>query len=293
MLISVRAGAVADKAIRRMGYNPASFTMTPELRETIGDALNEAIMKVWSHQRWPQLLRVEKRRFRPGWHEAMIYLARQEVWHAGRYWQAKEDTTGEEPAEGGVWRPMEDGEVVKMIQFEQNWDPLPLDEAGIDLNAFAYEADPRLNPYARAIGGCGFWMDSVVLPVTAPREVWIVFVPRRPRVCFAEWRENTAYNRGEVCFMTVNGECYEALRDGISVSPDTAFEERNAGLWEPVRIPEFISIYLALYALAAWKGEDEGKHQMMAEAEKELERLSETYFDKSGYRAGAKVRVRR
>lgn len=288
MLIHVRAGAVADKVIRRMGYT-SSFTMTPELRETLGDAINEAIMTVWAHQRWPQLRRVEKRRYRPDWKAKVVYLERQEVWHKGRYWQAAADCMGEEPVEGGIWRPMEDAQIVKMIQFDQVWDPLPLDEAGIDLNAFAYEVDPRLNPHAAPLAGCTFWMDSVVLPATAPNEVWIVFVPRRPRVSFAEWQEGATYGQGEVCFMTVNGECYEAMADGVNTAPHTDV----SGLWAPVRIPEFISIYLSLYALAAWKSEDEGKAQIAQAAEKELERLSETYFEKSGYRAGAKVRMRR
>ena len=86
---TVSAGAVADGVIRARDWDPETFTLTGAARQLFTEAANDALRTAWGRQKWPQLMRIEPRRFRPDWSAATAYTAGQEVWHAATeaYWK--------------------------------------------------------------------------------------------------------------------------------------------------------------------------------------------------------------
>lgn len=294
-MLTVPASRVADRALRLIGMEPTECTLMPSMRERFEDAVNDAIGAIWADQKWLPLMRIEFRRYRPLWHPEELYIEGQEVWHEGAYWRilATRVNPSPEPVEGStVWRKLLSEEVVKMIEFAQPWEETVIDDAGVDCGAFAWQVNPRLNPHAPPIDGVTFWMDSVLLPSGAPDGVWCRFLPLRPRVSFVEFKEGKAYAKGEVCYRTLTGHCYEALHHGIT-TPPAEDPDYNLGLWREVLIPEFLVPYIAFKVAAAYMSEEQGKYQTQAMAERELEAIRLRYFEKSSTAQGMRINIRR
>jgi len=283
----VKAGKIADGTVRLMGWEPDAYTLSGRDRETLTDSVNEGLAELYGAQKWPQLVRVELRTYRPAHSMTETYAAGNEVWLAdaeadegGDYWKALAANTGVLPADGGgVWERAE--ELIKFIALEQDWEAWAIDENGVDLEDFAFEDDPRVNPDLHPIEGCRFWMDSVILPKEAPKRVYVKFVPRRPAVDYTEWLVGTAYVRGDVRYRTATGTCYTALRDNTGATPETSPDD-----WAEVGIPEIFAVYLKLRALAAWKTEDDGRGKAVAAAEDELGRLADRCITRQNVRQG-------
>jgi hypothetical protein len=283
-----RAGLIADGVIRARDWDPETFTLTGASRQLFTQAACDALRKAWGRQKWPQLMRVEARRFRPDWDTAEAYTTGQEVWHEGTeaYWRALQDHSGQEPAEGSAyWEEPED--FIPFIQLDQPWEDFRIDDAGADLNAFAWELDPRLNPGLAPIKGCTWWMDSIVLPQDAPAEVWIRFMPPCPRLSFVEWSASTAYTTGELCYRTTVGRCYIAQGSTTGDTP-----EGSPSDWAEVQVPEFMSAYVRQFMLSQWLTVAEGRYEAEGRAEKMLQEMEAQMLERSGGDGlGARVSV--
>ncbi len=284
----VSAGAIADGVIRARDWDPETFTLTGAARQLFTEAANDALRTAWGRQKWPQLMRIEPRRFRPDWSAATAYTAGQEVWHAATeaYWKCLVANTGETPAEGGTyWEQPE--EFIPFIQLDQPWEEFRIDDTGADLNAFAWEKDPRLNPGLAPIAGLTWWMDSIVFPQGVPNEVYVRFMPPCPRITFEEWAAGTSYVTGETAYRTAVGRSYVALADTTGETP-----EATPAKWAEVRVPEFMSAYVRAYVLSQWLTVAEGRYEQEGRAEKKLQQMEQQMFERAGGDGdGARVSV--
>ncbi len=290
-VMRVRMGKIADGVIRKLGYEPEAYTLSGRDRETLADSINEALAELYSEHTWPMLRRCERRTYRPPHSMTEAYAADHEVWLAdeaeeggGDYWRCTAAHTGHAPADGSAWweRIAPEG-LMRFVEFAQAWEPWAIDEGGFDLNDFAFAADPRRTPGLEPIAGCvlGDFMDSVTLPAEAPKQVWIKFIPRRPKADFTEWAAGTTYAAGDTCYLTLTGETYLALRESTGASPDSSADD-----WATVGVPELFARFLKLRAVADWKSEDDGRARALGEADAELGRLANAAISRRGVRQG-------
>lgn len=287
----VGMGKIADGVIRKLQYEPDSYTLSGRDRETLADSINEALAELYSDHTWPQLRRCELRTYRAPHSMTETYAAGDEVWLAnaaedggGDYWRALSANTGVPPADGSAaWERIPEDELLKFIEFEQPWESWAIDEGGYDLTDFAFEEDPRYTPNLEPIKGCavGDFMDSVTLPEEAPKRVYIKFIPRRPKADFTEWAAATDYVAGDTCYLTLTRQTYLALRESLNKSPDESPDD-----WAEVGVPEIFARYLKLRAVADWKTEDDGRDRAKAEADAELGRLANATISRRNIRQG-------
>ena len=287
----IRMGKIADGVIRKLQYETDSYTLSGRDRETLADSINEALEELYSEHTWPQLRRCELRTYRPPHSMTETYAANNEVWLAnkaedggGDYWRAVAANTGVLPADGGAaWERIPAGELDKFIEFEQPWERWAIDECGYDLEDFAFEYDTKHTPRLEPIKGCavGDFMDSVTLPASAPKRVYIKFIPRRPEADFTEWAAETDYAAGDTCYLTLTGQTYLALRDSRNASPDESPDD-----WAAVGVPKIFARYLKLRAVEDWKTEDDGRGLAKEEADAELGRLANATISRRNIRQG-------
>lgn len=282
MSVYDKAGTVVDGVIRAIGFSPAAFTLTEQDRTVFTDAANEALRIAWARQLWPLLMRVEPRRYRPTWSAATPYVAGNEVWHGTAYWICLKPDTGTEPGgDATVWGIPTT--FMPFIQLEQPWETWAIDDHGFDLAAFAWEDDPRLNPGVPPISGCDVWMDSIVLPQSAPDQVWIRFMPRCPVLDFTEWSVSEVYAAADVRYHTATGKCWAAVRANTGVTPGSSADD-----WSEVGVPRFMVPYIRHYILAAWRTEDAGRYQSEGAAERALQLMERDAFERAGVARGAR-----
>lgn len=280
---------IADRIHRSRGFDPDQVDMTVKERERYGDVITRHLRRAWDEAMWPQLMRVEQRTYRPPWDAEVNYSAGHQVWDAanGRYRQSLQDgNTGNTPAAAGEadgwWGDVED--FVRYISLEQPWEPVAIDEDGVDVREFAYYTNPIGDPAARRVAGCRRLADCVVLPDLAdvPDEVWIRFRPAAPRFTLAEWSAAAAYAAGDVCYYGADGNCYQAGAPTTGDNPAAA-----GGPWNAVGFPDMFQDYVVLAALAELQSDDEGKYKTRALAEDELDRLAHKKLTQAG--EGARV----
>lgn len=286
-LLTERAGLIADGVLRARDWDPASYTLTGATRELFGQAATDALRVAWGFQKWDVLMRVEARRYRPDWAEDVAYEADAEVWHdgTGAYWRAVSAQTGNEPAEGSTyWEKPDD--FIPFIQLAQPWEAWQIDEAGVDLGAFAWASDPRQHPGMRAIQGLSFWMDSVVLPQGSPDLVWVRYMPRAPELGFTEYAAGTTYEAGELAYVTATGRCYSALQEATGKDPAT-----ETAYWTEVGVPKFMSRYVRQYVLSQWLTVAEGRYEAEGRAKAMLEDMGRQMFERAGCSGGARASV--
>lgn len=291
MIRMVKAGRLADGVVGALGWEPEAYTLSGKDRNTLADAMNDAIMIAYDKQKWPQLMRTEQRTYRPPWDAATAYLRGHEVWleditepEGGAYYKLLAATSvGEDPltADVTVWERVT--EILPFIQLAQPWERWAIDEKGFDCKNFAWELDPRGDPDLQPIAGARVHMDSVMLPKgKVPARVWIRFVPDRPRLDFTEWVTGTTYAAGEVLYRTAQGRCYVSLIDANTGNvPETSPEE-----WSEVAVPEFVAKYVRLYAQGVWLTDDQGAKRARTEAAEELARMERAYFEGQGVNEG-------
>jgi len=253
------------------------YTLSESEREKWADAVNDALREAYAEQKWPQMIRTEQRQFRPDWDESILYSAGMGVLHENKYYDAVVDNSSVVPGtDEQTWA--EPVEMSMFVQFEQPWEGVLMDATGIDLNRFAYLTDPRLRPNTPSIRGCKFWMESVLLPRVDQTKVWCRFIPRRERFDLTEWADDESYERGDVRFRTITGDCYRALEEveAAEEPPETNTK------WLRIRIPEFMQKFVKLSVAADEMSEESGRYRTKAAAENELIRMSDTIIDGSG-----------
>ena len=178
---------------------------------------------------------------------------------------------------------MED--VVAFVAWDQPWENTVIDRAGVDSTRFAYVADPKYNPEATPLRIARVTAFGIELAAPAPKGVWCRFVAELPQISYVEWSQQSAYEPGDVAYISATKEAYLCLE---AQSAGSAAPNESQGTWMPVRIPGEFQPYLTRLVAADLQTLDQGKAQTMQQAEAEFERLCEFYHEGNG-----ETRVRR
>ena len=279
---TVKAGLVLENAVRMAGFEPATMAVPVRWRMLAAMAVNNAFQKI-AAEKFPQMKRVEFRRYRPTWQPDVGWRERQECFWNGAYWRLETAETGAgaaEPsaAEGCPWRMLKMEEVSAFIEYDQPWEGTAIEPGGVDVQEFAYVEDPKYCPDAAPIKGCKASELGIVIPSPAPGGVFVRFIPQPTEITFTEWDELEGYKRGDVAYLTSRKECYIASgepTDGINPAADP----EN---WTRVEINSTWVKYLTLVAAAEIMTAEQGRYQTEADANREFERLCERYLAYGG-----------
>lgn len=276
-----KLGTILENACRLAGRDAETVGIPSGWKVLAGMAL-EAGLNALAAEKFPQMQRVEFRRYRPDFDDAVSYVVGQEVWHNGKYWRLVDGPSvlgaGTPGEDGSGWKVLEPGEVARFIAFDQPWEQVVMQSFGVDTTRFAYVADPRYNPNAAPIGGCRLCELGVLLPGDAPDGVFVKFIPEYPHVDFTDWSEQTAYAPGDTVYSANDVWQYLGEQGTTSVRP----EADTSGAWRPLRVRGEFAAYLTRLVAADLLTEDQGKYQTRAAADAELERLIERYHEGNG-----------
>ena len=288
MLRTTTLGKVSARTVRKRGWEPSTWTGTWADYDLFEDALNDAVRRAYSFQKWPELMRTEERQYMPDWAVGTAYVADNYVYHEEAYWKCLKSDTGTEPGTDDTVWSADVSKMPKMIQLAQPWEAFIIDQDGVDLSDFAFKTDPRLNPKLRAMQGCDWWQDSIVVPAEAGATVWCKFMPEAPKYSFTEWDDETAYVLGDVCYVVLTGKCWQALAASTNVAPGT-----DDTKWLEVGVPDFLAEYLSEVLLGEWLTEQEGKYEKLGRAGQILEELAARKFERRGTSANSRMSMTR
>ena len=102
---AVEYSVIERNVALRLGWDPDELDATEF--GAIRDAVSQALEEIWRYGFWADLMRVERRRYRPAYAAATAYTAGTIVYHIGSdaYYIALKATTGNAPAtkSAGVW----------------------------------------------------------------------------------------------------------------------------------------------------------------------------------------------
>ena len=278
--MEIKLGNVLEGACAMAGYDLSLQTAPARWRQMAAMAVNEGLRRIHA-EKFPALRRTEFRRYRPPWSAASLWRTDQECWCAeeGAYFRLESGAGTTSPAEqNSGWRRLKMCEVVPFVAFDQPWEATEIDPAGVVLEDFAFEVDPKYNPCAAAAKGCGWFADGVLLPAPAPPGVFVRFTPKAPRVSFVEWSDERAWSRGEGCYVSDDRECYVALAD-VEADDDPPDESDS---WACVRVRDEFEAYLTELAAANLMSEDQGRFQAKSAAEREFEDLQARFAEGAG-----------
>ena len=281
-----KLGTILENACRLAGRDADTVGIPAGWKVLAGMAI-EAGLNALAAEKFPQMQRVEFRRYRPNWNDKITYVVGQEVWHNGKYWQLVDGPSilgaGAPGEDGSGWKGLQPGEVARFIAFDQPWEQVVMQSFGVDTTRFAYVADPRYNPNAAPIGGCRLCELGVLLPGDAPDGVFVKFIPEYPHVDFTDWTSGTFYRAGDTVYCAPAHEVFQAVVDVPNAEiAQVAPESDESGLWRPIRVRGEFAAYLTRLVAADLLTEDQGKYQTRAAADAELERLIERYHEGNG-----------
>ena len=269
----VKLGIILENACRLAGRDP-SVTSIPEGWKVLAGMAIESGLQALASEKFPQMQRIEFRRYRPGWSSSGGFAKGQEAWHDGRYWRLEDPNSNGEPGVADGWRPLAPQEVARFIAFDQPWEPLAMQSFGVDTARFAYASDPRYCPDAAPLHGCRLCDLGVVLPDSAPDGVFVRFIPELPRIDFADWSSGAQYAAGDTAY---DPDTKDVMRyDG---SEDPVFPSVG---WASVRVRSEFASYLTRLVACDFLTEDQGKYQSQSAAEREFGLLCERCHEGNG-----------
>lgn len=270
-------GVILENACRLAGRDP-SCSVIPASWTVLAEMAIGAGIRNLAAEKFPMMQRIELRRFRPDWNNAVTYQEGQEVWHKERYWRLTDANSPGEPGVADGWRLLEMNEVVPFVNWEQPWENTVIDSAGIDTTRFAYEKDPKYFPDATPLRVVRVTDLGVILETPAPKEVYCRFIPEYPVVSFSAYDNQSTYSAGDVVYLASTKDVYQLLQDEPEGAPGVDPK------WQPIRIREEFAPYLTRLAACEFLTEDQGKYQTRAAADAEFERLCERYHEGIGER---------
>ena len=273
----VKLGVILDNACRLAGREPSANIVPDGWKVMAGMAL-EAGLHALAAEKFPQMQRIEFRRYRPEWTQGGGFRKGHEAWHGEFYWRLEDPSSNGEPGVADGWRPLQPEEVARFIAFDQPWEATVIQSFGVDVARFAYAADPRYSPDAAPLRGCNLCELGVILPDTAPDGVFVRFIPEFPRIDFAEWSSETEYSVGDTAYDPASKDVY-SYAGGDEEQAERSFP---SGAWRPVRVRSEFANYLTRLVACDFLTEDQGKFQTQAAAEREFNLLCERYHEGNG-----------
>ena len=280
MARDVKAGEVLENAVRMAGFDPSLMAIPVNWRMLAAMAVNAGLAQVVA-ERFPQMRRVEYRRYRPTWSSQTAWKAMQECYWGREYWRlesAADEAGREEPGAGNAWRKLKMEEVAAFIEWEQPWEETAIEPGGVDVQAFAYAVDPKYHPDATPLKGCRATEMGVAIPAPAPVGVFVKFIPQPCEITFTEWDAESDYAAGDLVYVTAQKECYMATGAATRGVQPLA----DASKWIPVRITSTWVKYFTLLAASEIQTAEQGRYQTQSAAENELASLRERFLDFGG-----------
>lgn len=271
-------GNVLENAARLAGRQVGLVGVPENWKALAALAINDGIRRITA-EKFPMMRRVEFRRYRPTWLSNTGWTPGQECWHDGHYWQLYSDSPSGAPDDlDSGWRMLTMNEVAAFIEWDQPWEPSAIDRGSVDVNRFAFFADPKQNPNATPLKVIGMSDLGVLLQSPAPEGVYVMFTPRFPNISFVEWDDDLAYQAGAVVYLSATKDCYQAVE---AVAAGGQSPNSNDS-WVPLRIPDVFEAYLTRLAASDLLTEDQGKYQTRSAADKEFDDLCERYHEGNG-----------
>ena len=276
---TVKLGTILENAARLAGRQVSLMGVPENWMALAALAMGEGIRRI-AAEKLPMMQRVEYRRYRPEWVSNIGWTRGQECWHGENYYRLESEHGAAEPnVDGSGWRLLKMDEVTAYVEWAQPWEPTVIDRGSVDVNRFAYSADPKQNPNATPLKVVGINELGVTLQAPAPKGVYVKFVPKYPNLSFVEWSASNAYEAGDVVYLTATKECYQAMEDVESGGTTPATDSEN---WEPLRISDVFENFLTRLVAADFLSEDQGKYQTKAAADREFDELCARYHEGNG-----------
>lgn len=280
MAKDVKAGTVLENAVRMAGFDPSLMAIPVNWRMLAAMAVNAGLAQIVA-ERFPQMRRVEYRRYRPTWSSQEEWREKQECYWGREYWRLESAAEGAgraEPGSGSAWRKLKMEEVAAFIEWEQPWEGTAIEPGGVDVQEFAYAEDPKYHPDAAPIRGCRATEMGVAIPAPAPVGVFVRFIPQPCEITFTEWESESGYAAGDLVYVTAQKECYMATGTATQGVQPLADPSR----WIPVRISATWAKYFTLLAASEIQTAEQGRYQTQAAAEAEMQSLRERFIDFGG-----------
>lgn len=276
MARQAKLGTILENACRLAGRDP-SLVAIPAGWKVLAAMAVESGLNALAAEKFPAMQRVELRRFRPPWSGSVRYERLHEVWHDGAYWRLDDENAQGRPGVADGWRRLQPGDLARFIAFDQPWEEVAIQSA--DPRRFAYAADPRYHPGAAPVCGCAMGELGVMLPSSAPDEVYVRFVPEFPRFDYADWSAESVYSPGDTAYVADTRDVWRLVAEE---APENVSPDASEGAWRPLRVPGEAAAYLTRLAAADLMTEDQGKFQTRAAADREFEALLERWHDGAG-----------
>ena len=270
---TIASAALFAAATRLRGFDPLTAGLSATQRAEIAESCTEWLRRGWEADWWPELMRVEQRRYRLDYDAARTYSADDEVWapSLSTYVRSLADANrGNDPADTDYWEPCF-ADMILSIEFLQEGRTRI---GGIDAEDCCYDEDPRRRPYAPRRQVLIYHDAFMLRParLSAPLEPWIRFRLEAPTLSWTDWDGAAAYAIGDTCFH--GSHSYRALAATTGEAPDA-----HPDAWARVEVPRFLFDYVRHGVASYAQHEDEGRYKEQALAERELVRLAEQLID--------------
>ena len=276
---TIKLGTILENAARLAGRQVAVMEIPENWKALAALSMGEALRKI-AAEKFPMMQRVEYRRYRPTWISNVGWTNGQECWHKGDYYRLETEHGTDEPDKpGSGWRLLRMSEVCAFIEWEQPWELTCIDKAAVDVNRFAYIADPKQNPTATPVKVVGMNELGVTLQTPAPKGVYVMFTPKFPNPNFVEWSATNAYEAGDIVYLTSTKDCYQALENVEAGGSSPASDNEK---WQVLRISDTFESFLTRFVAVDFLTEDQGKYQTRAAADKEFDDLCARYHEGNG-----------
>ena len=275
---TVKLGTILENAARLAGRQVSLMGVPDNWKALAALSLGEGLRRI-AAEKFPMMQRVEYRRYRPEWLSNVGWTRGQECWYGEDYWRLEAEHATGAPGACPEWVRVKMSELVAFIEWEQPWEPTAIDKAAVDVNRFAYLADPKQNPMATPVKVVGMNELGVTLQAPAHKGVYVKLTPKYPNVSFIEWAATNAYEAGDAVYLTSTKECYQAVEDVDAGGTSPAEDVEN---WQALRISDTFESYLTRLVAVDFLTEDQGKYQTRAAADKEFDDLCARYHEGNG-----------
>lgn len=270
--LHVSSGELFADILRARGLDPARANPDEAEKAAIAGLATRHLRHAWGYQLWPQLMVVRRVRYREDWDAAAPYIAGDQVWFGGAYWEAMQDAPAVSPPAGGEalagvpWKRCDSSMLLSI-----DYDSYGIDE--LDLGAGVYSLNPDkiedAQPFdcRRTAYGCAI-VRRPGRPV--PAEPYVRFRPLPPRLSWTAWTSGATYSLGATCYHA--GESWVAVADKPAEEPGT-----DETAWALMRCPLFFEDYIIAAAAAEYAQDEDGRAPQWARANRLLQELADRY----------------
>lgn len=275
----VKLGTVLENAARLAGRQVNLMGVPDNWRALAALSMAEGIRRL-AAEKLPMMQRIEFRRYRPTYQADSGWTRGQECWYGDDYYRLEaEQSAGRPDLATSGWRRLDMAEVTAYIEWAQPWEPTVIDRGSVDVNRFAFGADPKQNPLAAPVKVVGMSELGAILQSPAPKGVYVRFIRKFPNLSFVEWDNQTDYEAGDVAYLTSAKECYQALANVAAGGSSPAADTEH---WQPIRVLDTFENFLTRLVAVDFLTEDQGKFQTRSAADAEFEVLCARYHEGNG-----------